>query len=86
VVCAYWLRSACPTYLKVALSLWWGVTPLRSELEGTMDEKIAWVDAYVRGEGLAAPGEQIVIMGGMRRGGAARTNFVKLHRVGESGV
>jgi pyruvate kinase len=68
------------------LSLWWGVTPRRSDLVGTTDEKIAWVDAYVRGEGLAAPGEQIVIMGGMRAGGAARTNFVKLHRVGESGT
>jgi pyruvate kinase len=68
------------------LSLWWGVTSRRSALEGTMDEKIAWVDAYVRGEGLAAPGEEIVIMGGMRAGGAARTNFVKLHRVGENGA
>jgi hypothetical protein len=49
-----------------------------------MDEKIAWVDAYLRDEGLAAPGEEIVIMGGMRTNGASRTNFVKLHRVGES--
>jgi pyruvate kinase len=65
------------------LGLWWGVTPRRSELDGTMDEKIAWVDAYLRDERLAAPGEEIVIMGGMRANGAARTNFVKLHRVGE---
>jgi pyruvate kinase len=70
------------------LGLWWGVTPRRSALEGTMDEKIAWVDAYLRGEGLAEPGEEIVIMGGMQTGmrakGTARTNFVKLHRVGET--
>jgi pyruvate kinase len=66
------------------LSLWWGVTPRHSTLEGTMDEKIAWVDAYLHGEGLAESGEEIVIMGGMRAGGAARTNFVKLHRVGET--
>jgi pyruvate kinase len=67
------------------LNLWWGVAPHRGALEGTMDEKIAWVDAYLRGEGLATPGEEIVIMGGMRAKGAARTNFVKLHRVGEAG-
>jgi pyruvate kinase len=67
------------------LNLWWGVAPHRGALQGTMDEKIAWVDAYLRGEGLAAPGEEIVIMGGMRAKGAARTNFVKLHRIGEAG-
>jgi hypothetical protein len=50
-----------------------------------MDEKIAWVDAYLREEELATPGEEIVIMGGMRAKGAARTNFVKLHRIGEAG-
>ena len=66
------------------LSLWWGVESRRGALEGTMDEKIAWVDAYLREERLAAPGEEIVIMGGMRAKGASRTNFVKLHRVGES--
>jgi pyruvate kinase len=67
------------------LTLWWGVTPHRSALDGTMDEKIAWVDTYLREEGLAARGEEIVIMGGMRATGPARTNFVKLHRVGEVG-
>jgi pyruvate kinase len=67
------------------LTLWWGVTPHRSALDGTMDEKIAWVDTYLREEGLAAHGEEIVIMGGMRTHGPARTNFVKLHRVGEAG-
>jgi pyruvate kinase len=66
------------------LSLWWGVESRRNNLDGTMDEKIAWVDRYLRDEGLAAPGEEIVIMGGMRASGSARTNFVKLHRVGES--
>jgi pyruvate kinase len=68
------------------LSLWWGVAPHRGALEGTMDEKIAWVEAYLRGAGLAAPGEEIVIMGGMRTNGPARTNFVKLHRIGEANL
>jgi hypothetical protein len=43
------------------------------------------VAASLRGEGLATPGEEIVIMGGMSAKGQARTNFVKLHRIGEAG-
>jgi hypothetical protein len=31
----------------------------------------------------AAAGERIVIMGGMPFAGTARTNFVKLHTIGE---
>lgn len=65
------------------LALWWGVTPRRSELLGTTEELIAWVDANLRKEKLASVGEEIVIMGGMPLAGRARTNFVKLHRLGD---
>ena len=65
------------------LALWWGVTPRRSELLGTTEELIAWVDANLRNEGLAGMGAEIVIMGGMPLAGRARTNFVKLHRLGD---
>ncbi|HEX8035068.1 MAG TPA: pyruvate kinase [Ktedonobacterales bacterium] len=65
------------------LALWWGVTPRRSELLGTTEELIAWVGANLRKEGLASKGEEIVIMGGMPVAGRARTNFVKLHRLGD---
>jgi pyruvate kinase len=64
------------------LSLWWGVTPMLSVLVGTTEELIAWVDARLRAEGLAQPGDEVVIMGGMPVAGTARTNFVQLQRVG----
>ena len=66
------------------LALWWGVTPRRSALMGSTEELIAWVDGQLQEEHLAAPGEEIVIMGGMPIAGRARTNFLKLHRVGEA--
>ncbi len=65
------------------LALWWGVTPLRSELRGSTEDLIAWVDKQLREEGIARTGDDIVIMGGMPIAGRARTNFVKLHRAGE---
>ena len=68
------------------LALWWGITPRISELRGTTEELIAWADADLRREGLAQPGDEVVIMGGMPLAGQARTNFVKLHRIGESDI
>jgi len=65
------------------LALWWGVTPRRSELLGSTEELIAWVDRQLQDERLCALGEDIVIMGGTPLAGRARTNFVKLQRVGE---
>ncbi|MEO7002495.1 MAG: pyruvate kinase [Ktedonobacterales bacterium] len=66
------------------LALWWGVTPRLGELRGTTETLIAWADAALQREGLAQPGDEVVIMGGMPIAGQARTNFVKLHRIGES--
>ncbi|MBF6591784.1 MAG: pyruvate kinase [Ktedonobacterales bacterium] len=65
------------------LALWWGVMPCLSEPRGTTEEVIAWMDAHVRRLGLAQVGDFVVMMGGMPVAGRARTNFVKLHRVGE---
>jgi pyruvate kinase len=50
---------------------------------GGTEELIAWADAQLQREGLAQRGDEIVIMGGMPIAGRARTNFVKLQRVGE---
>jgi pyruvate kinase len=65
------------------LALWWGVTPRPSELRGTTEELIGWVDERLRADGLAQAGDRIVIMGGMPLVGTARTNFVKLHVAGD---
>ncbi len=66
------------------LALWWGVIPRLSELLGTTEELIAWADATLQREGWAQPGDDVVIMGGMPIAGQARTNFVKLHHMGEA--
>ncbi len=65
------------------LALWWGVEARSSELRGDTEELIDWVDGRLREEGLAERGDHVVIVGGMPFAGHARTNFVKLHRVGE---
>jgi pyruvate kinase len=65
------------------LALWWGVTPHRSQLTGSTEQLIRWVDKHLQDEGLAAAGASIVIVGGTPIAGRARTNFIKLHSIGE---
>jgi pyruvate kinase len=65
------------------LALWWGVCPCHSKLTGTTEELIAWVDGQLQAEGFARRGDHVVIVGGMPIAGQARTNFIKLHHVGE---
>ena len=65
------------------LALWRGVMPRRSELLGTTEQLISWVDEQLRGEGLVRQGDEVVIMGGMPVAGSARTNFVKLQHIGD---
>ncbi len=65
------------------LALWWGVTPRYNELKGTIEDRIASADLALRQSGMAQVGDEVVIMGGMPSFGRTRTNFVKLHRIGE---
>lgn len=65
------------------LALWWGVWPHRIEMQGTTEELIAVVDQRLQDEHLVQRGEHVVIMGGLPIASHARTNFVKLQRVGD---
>jgi pyruvate kinase len=67
-----------------SLALWWGVTPRQSEVAGSTEKLIRWVDQELQTEGVVAPGARVVIMGGMPVAERARTNFIKLHQVGEA--
>jgi pyruvate kinase len=67
------------------LSLWWGVWPHMVPLKGTTEELIAVVEQRLQDDELVSEGEYVVIMGGLPIASQARTNFVKLHRIGESG-
>lgn len=65
------------------LALWWGVTSRYNELKGSIEDRIASADLALRESGMAQMGDEVVIMGGMPSIGRTRTNFVKLHRIGE---
>lgn len=65
------------------LALWWGVTPRFSELKGSTEALVAFADADLQRSGLVKPGDEVVIIGGMPLAGRARTNFVRLHRIGD---
>ena len=64
------------------LALWWGLSPRLAELNGSTEALVAWADRRLQDEGLAEPGQQVVIVGGMPIAGQARTNFLKLHTIG----
>ena len=65
------------------LALWWGVWPHRIEMQGSTEDLIAVVDQRLQDDKLVQLGEHIVIMGGLPIASHARTNFVKLQRVGD---
>jgi pyruvate kinase len=65
------------------LALWWGVWPHRIEMQGSTEDLIAVVDQRLQDDKLVLRGEHIVIMGGLPIASHARTNFVKLQRVGD---
>ena len=65
------------------LALWWGVWPHCIEMRGTTEDLIALVERRLLDDKLAQRGEHVVIMGGLPVASRARTNFVKLHRIGD---
>lgn len=64
------------------LALWWGVWPHILPMHGTTEDLISVVDKRLQDDKLQKPGDHVVIMGGLPVASHARTNFVKLHRVG----
>ncbi len=64
------------------LALWWGIWPHILPMQGTTEELISIVDKRLLDDQLQKPGDHVVIMGGLPVASHARTNFVKLHRVG----
>ncbi len=66
------------------LALWWGVWPSRIALQGTTEDLIAAVNQRLQDDKLIARDQYVVIMGGLPIANQARTNFVKLHRIGNA--
>jgi pyruvate kinase len=64
------------------LALWWGVWPHLIAMQGSTEELIALVDQRLQDDNLMQSGDHVVIMGGLPIASQARTNFVKLQRIG----
>jgi pyruvate kinase len=66
------------------LGLWRGITTVIAPEKETTEALITWVDLQLQVQGLVQQGDLIVISGGMPVARQAKTNFVKLHRIGDA--
>jgi pyruvate kinase len=64
------------------LPLWWGVKSHLVSISGNTEELIGAVEKRLLDDQLVQKGDHVVIIGGLPIGSRARTNFVKLHQVG----
>ncbi len=67
--------------VRRAMNIRWGITPLPAVIPSDTDAMIALMDEGVRREGLVERGEYVV-MAASSPAGRARTNMMKVHRVG----
>ncbi len=75
---------ALTTHLKVyhGLNLLWGINPvLINEHPDTFEEMVALCEKTVIAKNYAAPGDNIIILGGIPGHKEGGTNFVKLHTI-----
>ncbi|MFN0167929.1 MAG: pyruvate kinase [Bryobacteraceae bacterium] len=66
------------------LSVHYGVTPILAEAVFSTDEMVALADRILLDRGLLRPGDSVVFVAGQPIGRPGTTNFLKLHRIGES--
>ncbi|WP_421654560.1 pyruvate kinase [Leptothermofonsia sp. ETS-13] len=68
------------------LSLNWGVRPVLSKaFEGTLTDVLSQVEADLIQRNFAAPGDKVLVMGGIPFGKAGGTNFLKIHTISSKG-
>ena len=66
------------------LSLARGIVPILGPLVERTDQMLEEVDRLLTGGEYVSEGEEVVVVGSMPVEAAGTTNFLKLHRVGES--
>ena len=83
-------RPACPIIATTVsekvcrqLALTWGVVPLVSEVQGSMEELFDRAVENASGTGIVQSGDLVVITGGMPLGVSGTTNILKIHIVGD---
>jgi pyruvate kinase len=81
-------RPSCPVYafipherIRRATAVLWGVTPVPAGIPADTDEMIALMDEGLQRNGLARPGDAVV-MAAASPAGKTTTNMLKVHRVG----
>ncbi|GAB4325288.1 MAG: pyruvate kinase [Leptolyngbyaceae cyanobacterium] len=68
------------------LSLNWGVRPVLMRFpNGTLEELLPQIEADLIQRQFAAPGDKILVMGGVPMGKAGGTNFLKIHTIASRG-
>jgi len=72
------------TYARMALV--WGVNPLLVKEFHTIDEMIQVVVKTAFSHKLVVQNDTLIIIAGVPFGAGGQTNFLKIHRVGESGA
>jgi len=68
------------------MKLYRGVIPYRVRKLSSTDRMIEEVDRFMVGAGFAKEGDVIVLVAGHPIAAKSKTNFMKLHRVGEKTV
>jgi pyruvate kinase len=63
------------------LALWWGVVPLKSTFEASTDEMIVKGEDLLKRNGLAGPGDTVLMLGGQQHTAGA-TNMMRVHTLG----
>lgn len=69
--------------IKNRMCLYWGVAPRTMRLLTTIDEMIGEIERSLTEEGIARKGDGIVIISCSPLQTQGKTNFMKLHRIGE---
>ena len=69
--------------IRNRVCLYWGVTPRIMKLPATTDEMIAEVERLLMQERIVRRGDSIVITASSPLSTQGKTNFMKLHRIGE---
>lgn len=65
------------------MALYWGIQPHAFERREYTDEEMAAASEILEAEGVAVPGETVVMVGGVPPNVQAATNLVKVHQIGE---
>jgi len=70
--------------IERALGLAWGVRPYAMDLVHDVDVLLVRVDRLLRDDGVAGDGDIVVILAGAPLAVPGTTNFLRIHRMGES--